>query len=64
MEPVNDVLTTLFGIVMIAAVGFELRRRRRQLRELYNVLDAEDGEIVAELDRMAASGTLQPYTAA
>lgn len=61
MNPVAEVLSTVFGIVLVGAIAFEIRQRRKQLRELYNVLDAEDRQVVADLDQMVANGILQPY---
>jgi hypothetical protein len=63
MEQFNQALTTAFGIALLGAIGFEISRRRRKLRDLYNVLDAEDRQVVAELDDMVASGRLQPFVA-
>lgn len=63
MEQFNQILTTVFGVALVGALGFEIARRRRKLRELYNVLDAEDRHVVAELDQMVASGLLQQYRA-
>lgn len=62
MEQFNHALTTVFGIALIAAIGYEVKRRRKKLRALYNVLDAEDKHVVAELDDMVASGLLRPYS--
>jgi len=63
MNQVSEVLTAVFGVVLIGAAAFEIRRRRKHLRDLYNVLDAEDKDVVAELDQMVASGALQPFAA-
>jgi hypothetical protein len=63
MNQVTEVLTTVFGVVLIGAIAYEIKRRRKHLRELYNVLDAEDKHVVAELDQMVASGLLQPFVA-
>jgi hypothetical protein len=63
MNQVSEVLTTLFGIVLVGAIAFEIQRRRKHLRDLYNVLDEEDKHMVAELDQMVASGVLQPFAA-
>jgi hypothetical protein len=62
MEQFNHALTTVFGLALIAAIAYEVKRRRKKLRALYNVLDAEDKHVVAELDDMVASGLLQPYS--
>jgi hypothetical protein len=61
MEQFNEALTSVFGIVLLAAIGYEVRRRRKKLREVYNLLDSEDKALVAELDRMLAAGQLHRY---
>ncbi|MEN9680113.1 MAG: hypothetical protein RLZZ627_6 [Pseudomonadota bacterium] len=61
MNQVSEAITSIFGIVLIAAIGYELRRRRKKLRELYNVLDHEDLEVVADLDEMLKKGVLKAY---
>jgi hypothetical protein len=61
MNQVSEAITSIFGIVLIAAIGYELRRRRKKLRELYNVLDHEDLEVVADLDAMLKKGELKAY---
>lgn len=61
MNPVAEVLSTVFGVILVGAIAFEIRQRRRRLRELYNVLDAEDRQVVADLDHMVANGVLKPY---
>lgn len=63
MNQVSEVLTALFGFVLVGAIAFEIKRRRKHLRDLYDVLDQEDRHVVAALDRMVASGQLQPYIA-
>ena len=63
MNQVTEVLATVFGFALIGAMAYEIKRRRKHLRELYNVLDAEDKHVVAELDQMVASGLLQPFVA-
>lgn len=62
MNQVSEVITSVFGIVLLAAIGFEIRRRRTRLRELYNVLDQEDLAVVSDLDEMLKNGLLKPYT--
>lgn len=63
MNQVSEVLTSVFGLVLIGAMAYEIKRRRKHLGELYNILDAEDKHVVAELDQMVASGLLQPFVA-
>ncbi len=61
MNQVSEVLTAVFGIALVGAMAYEVRRRRRHLRALYNVLDGEDMHVVAELDALVASGQLQRF---
>lgn len=61
MEQFNQAITGAFGVLLFAAIGFEVSQRRKKLRELYNLLDAQDRRVVAELDHMLASGQLQRY---
>ncbi|HAZ41146.1 MAG TPA: hypothetical protein DCY52_02645 [Methylococcaceae bacterium] len=61
MNQVSEAITSMFGLILIAAIGYELRRRRKRLRELYNVLDHEDLAVVADLDEMLKKGTLKTY---
>lgn len=63
MNQISEVLTTVFGVILIGAIAYEVDRRRKRLREVYNVLDVEDKHVVAELDDMVASGLLQPLPA-
>ncbi|NBT43435.1 MAG: hypothetical protein EBT06_00665 [Gammaproteobacteria bacterium] len=62
MNSVSDIITSAFGILLLAAVAYELKQRRKRLRELYNVLDAEDKQVVADLDEMVKHGLITPYT--
>lgn len=61
MEQVSSTITAVFGVLVLAAIGYEIGRRRKKLRELYNLLDHEDKALVAELDQMLANGKLQRY---
>ncbi|MEY4685949.1 MAG: hypothetical protein RLZ25_2408 [Pseudomonadota bacterium] len=61
MNQVSEAITSLFGFILIAAIGYELKRRRKKLRELYNVLDHEDLAVVADLDEMLKQGVLKNY---
>ncbi len=62
MEQASNTVTLILGIALIAAVGFEIHRKRQKLRELYNVLEADDAKVVAELDHLVDIGLLQPWT--
>lgn len=61
MNQVSEAITSVFGIVLLAAIGYELRRRRKRLRELYNVLDHDDVAVIADLDTLLAQGSLKQY---
>jgi len=61
MNQVSEAITSVFGIVLLAAIGYELRRRRKRLRELYNVLDHDDVAVIADLDTLLKEGSLKQY---
>jgi hypothetical protein len=61
MNQVSEAITSMFGLILIAAIGYELRRRRKRLRELYNVLDHEDLAVVSDLDELLKKGVLKTY---
>ena len=61
MDRVSEVVGLFFAATMVAAVGFEINRRRKKLREVYDVLDSETKHIAIELERMVDSATLKPY---
>jgi hypothetical protein len=59
----TDVLTAAAGIVAVVYLGFELSRRQRRLRALFNVLDGADATLTRELSDLVDSGALRPYSA-
>jgi predicted HTH domain antitoxin len=61
MEQVTNALTTALAAVFLSAMIVEIRRRQKQLQELYNVLDVQDKQIVMELDGMVERGEIKPY---
>jgi hypothetical protein len=62
MENISHTITTIFGIAMVGLVAFEIDRRRKKLREVYDVLETEDRQVVSDLEHMVATGLLKPYT--
>jgi hypothetical protein len=58
----TDVLAGVAGVVAVAYMGFELSRRQRKLRNLFNVLDGADATLTRELSDLVDSGALQPYS--
>lgn len=59
-ENVTNAVTLAVGVLMIAWVALEIERRRRKLREVYDVLETEDKFMVAELNMMIEQGVLKP----
>lgn len=62
MNNVSEAVTLFFAAVLIGALGFEINRRRKKLRQVYDVLDKETKHIAAELEGMVQEGALMPYT--
>jgi hypothetical protein len=60
----SDYLTIFMSVLALGYFVYEIDRRQRKLREVFDVLDAEDAAITARLEDMVASGELQPYTGA
>jgi hypothetical protein len=60
----SDYLTIFMSALAVGYFVYEIDRRQRKLREVFDVLDAEDAAITARLEDMVASGELQPYTGA
>lgn len=62
MGNASEAMTLFFGAVMLAAVGYEINRRRKSLREIYDVLDKDTKHIAAQLEDLVNTGQLKPYT--
>jgi hypothetical protein len=60
----SDYLTLFMSVLAVGYFVYEIDRRQRKLREVFDVLDAEDAAITARLEDMVASGELRPYTGA
>ena len=59
----TDVLAAAAGVVAVVYLGFEVSRRQRRLRALFNVLDGADATLTRELSDLVDSGALRPYSA-
>lgn len=62
MGNASEAITLFLGAVMIAAIGYEINRRQKNLREIYDVLDHETKHIAHQLEDMIQQGKLKPYT--
>ena len=62
MGQVAETVTVVFAAIFVAAMAFEVDRRRKHLRKLYDVLDSDERKITSELESMVQNGTLKPYT--
>lgn len=62
MGTVSEAVGLFFAAVLIASITFEISRRRKRLREIYDVLDTEARQIVGELEQMVQIGMLTPYS--
>lgn len=62
MGNVSEGITIFFAAVLITSLGFEINRRRKKLREVYDVLDTKARHIVSELEQMVQDGMLEPYS--
>ena len=60
----SDYLTIFMSALAVGYMVYEIDRRQRKLREIFDVLDAEDAAVTARLEDMVASGELRPYTGA
>jgi predicted MarR family transcription regulator len=62
MEGISTLLTTTLSAIVLTVMAIEIKRRRKKLREIYDVLDSEHRHVVNELDRMVENGELKTYT--
>ena len=62
MTEVSEALTVFFAAILVAAAGYEVKRRQQKLRAIYDVLDTDTKHIAAELEQMVQQGALRPYT--
>jgi heme exporter protein D len=62
MEGISTLLTTTLSAIVLTVMAIEIKRRRRKLREIYDVLDREHRHVVNELDEMVNNGEIKAYT--
>ncbi len=61
LETSGDLVSIGVGALAVGYVIYEIDRRQRRLHEIWDVLGAKDEARTALLERMVASGELQPY---
>jgi hypothetical protein len=60
MEDV-PIFSLIIGAILIATVGYETRRRRDRLRQIFNTFDKQESKVAEALEIMVKSGQLKPY---
>jgi hypothetical protein len=60
-ENFSDVLAGAVALVAVSYLAFAIEKKRKQLRELFNVIDADDAVMFDQLEEMVIAGTLKPY---
>ncbi|MFI5456500.1 MAG: hypothetical protein ACHRXM_13705 [Isosphaerales bacterium] len=56
-----SIMPIVVGALAVLYVGYEIERRRHQLRETFNVFDKRESTIAETLELMVQSGQLRPY---
>jgi hypothetical protein len=56
-----SIMPIIVGALVVLYVGYEVERRRHQLRETFNVFDKQESTIAQALELMVESGQLKPY---
>jgi hypothetical protein len=56
-----SVMPILVGALAVLYVGYQIEKRRHQLRETFNVFDRQESTIAQALEIMVESGQLKPY---
>lgn len=62
MGNISEAVTVLFAAMVVTATAYEINRRRKKLREIYDVLDGDTRHVAAQLEDLIAQGKLTPYT--
>jgi hypothetical protein len=60
-EQFANIVTGLAAALAVTYLGLEISRRRRQLREVYDVLGTDDRQICIALEQMVEDGMLKPW---
>lgn len=60
----TDIIAGLGLAAGVAYVMWEVGRRQKQLRELFDVLDGDNSSITTNLEELVSSGKLKPFAGA
>jgi hypothetical protein len=60
-ENFSDILSGAVALVAVSYLFFEIEKKRKRLRELFNVIDADDAVMFGQLEEMVVAGVLKPY---
>ena len=60
-DRVTEVLSLVLGALAVGYLVYEIDRRQRKLRDIWDVLGGEDALITQALEDMVESGELQPF---
>ena len=61
MEEEFPILPALIGVLVLTYFGFEVERRRKKLRDIFNIFDKKESKIAEALEKLVESGQLKPY---
>jgi hypothetical protein len=66
VDPMEDVpiFPLIFAAIVVGCIGYETRRRRDRLRQIFNVFDKQESNVAEALEAMVKSGQLKPYVPA
>jgi hypothetical protein len=60
-ESFGDILMGAVAVVAVGYLGFAINRKRKELADLFNVIDADDAVMYSQLEEMVSSGALVPH---
>jgi hypothetical protein len=60
-ENFSDVLAGAVALVAVSYMAFAIEKKRKQLRELFNVIDADDAVMFGQLEEMVSAGLIKPH---
>jgi hypothetical protein len=55
------IIPLLVGALILGYFGLEVNRRRKKLREIFNVIDKRESPLTEVLEQMVEIGELKPF---